>query len=639
MSGMPNMNVLSKVTARSGILLVVAALLFSSTPGEAADLSAGNYTLTMDTTLSWGARYRVSDPDPRIIGLPEGGQAFSVNADDGNLNFRGLSSNALKLTIDLNYEYSNFGVFLRGSGFYDYELEQRDRLRTPLSEEALDWAGSRAELLDAFAWYRFNLGNGGGQVRLGNQVLNWGESTFIQGGLSSLNPVDVTAIRIPGAELREAFRPNGMLWGSFDMSPALSLEAFYQYDWEPTIIDPVGTYFSSSDIAGKGASHVFLGFGAFPDTGETPFYAQPSGRPFMSVARGADRRPSDGGQYGVALRWFAEQLGGTEFGFYFANYHSRLPLVNGVTGTIQGAQAAAAAGQQAGLAVYAFFGVAPGTSPMVDALAQQAGQAAGTDAFAGTASYFLSYPEDLKMYGISWNAQLGTTGIAFQGEVSYHQDRPFLVDDVELLFAALSPISPGLAATNQVAPGGVGFSTEIPGYRLLDATQLQFTLTKVFGPLLRADQGVVVIEPAVTHVSGMPSKDVLRFEVPGTFTSGNPIHAGPGGAHAGKDFEPASRFADPTSWGYQLAGRLDYNNFVGAVNLSPRFAWVHDVSGNTPGPGGNFLEGRNALTLGMGFSYLNAWEFDLSYTNYGGAGRYNLINDRDFIAGVIKYSY
>ncbi|MCA1789420.1 MAG: DUF1302 domain-containing protein, partial [Thioalkalivibrio sp.] len=71
----------------------------------------------------------------------------------------------------------------------------------------------------------------------------------------------------------------------------------------------------------------------------------------------------------------------------------------------------------------------------------------------------------------------------------------------------------------------------------------------------------------------------------------------------------------------------------------PRFAWAHDVDGNTPGPGGNFQEGRYALTVGVAAGYLNAWEFDLSYTNYGGAGRYNLINDRDFLGGVIKYSY
>ncbi|MCD4750679.1 MAG: DUF1302 domain-containing protein, partial [Thermoanaerobaculales bacterium] len=241
--------------------------------------------------------------------------------------------------------------------------------------------------------------------------------------------------------------------------------------------------------------------------------------------------------------------------------------------------------------------------------------------------------------GFSWNAQLGTSGIAFQGEISYAQDKPFQVDDVELLFASLSPISAGLAATNQVVPGGTTFSTVIDGFRRLDATQAQFTLTKVFSQVLGADTGVLVFESAYTHVSGMPSKDVLRFEGPGTYTSGNPLHEMPGGAHAGKPYEEARHFADPNSWGYRLVGRLTFNNAIGALNLAPRFGWQHDVDGVTPGPGGNFIEGRQALSVGLAADYQNKWVFDLSYTKYNGAGRYNLINDRDFVAGVVKYSF
>ena len=622
-------------------LAAVATTMILAIPAHAADYSSGSYTLKLDTTLAWGARLRVEGRDPSIIGLPSGGTAFSVNGDDGNLNFgTGLVSNATKATMDLDFAYKNFGVFVRGTGFYDFEIENSSTDRTPLSDEARDWVGSRAELLDAFAWYKFRVGSGGAQVRAGNQVLNWGESTFTQGGLNSINPIDVGLIRVPGAELREAYRPSGMLWGSMDLTPNFSVETFYQYQWEKTVADPAGTYFSTTDFSGLGGETVFLAFAAFPDTGVTPAWAgAPLDRPFMGVSRTDERDPDDGGQYGVALRMFVPQLAGTEFGFYYVNYHSRLPVVSAITGTLQGAMAAAAAGPAAAGRIYAAYGMKPGMSAVVDAAAAAAGQAAATDAYAATARYFFTYPEDIKMYGLSWNAQLGTSGIAFQGEVSHQQDRPFLVDDVELLFASLSPISPGLAATNQVVPGGVGFETEIDGFRRLDSTQIQFTLTRAFGPMLGADQGVLLLEPALTHVAGMPSKSVLRFEGPGTYTSGNPVHAGPGGAHAGKAFEPADAFADPTSWGYQLAGRLDYNNAIGAFNLAPRFAFQHDVDGVTPGPGGNFIEGRYAITGGLAASYQNNWEVDLSYTMYDGAGRYNLINDRDFIAGVVKYSY
>jgi hypothetical protein len=626
---------------RASALAVTAAMLLTlALPLHAIDLSTQSYTLRLDTQLSWGARYRLEDPDPRLIGVPNGGTAFSVNADDGNLNWDGLVSNNARATVDLDFSRRNFGAFVRGRGFYDFAIMGDGPDRTPLSPAAEDWVGKRAEILDAFAWVKFNLGSGGGQVRAGNQVLNWGESTFTQGGLNSINPIDVATIRVPGAELREAYRPNGLVWGSFDFTQNLSLEAFYQYDWNETVADPSGTYFSTTDFAGLGGSHVFLGFGDFGDVAAPPFYAAPGlNRPFMAVPRGTDRDADDGGQYGLAARFFIPRFAGTEFGLYYVNYHSRLPLVNAITGTLQAAAGANAVAQAAAGRVYQQFGVPPGASPQVDLAAQRAGQAAATDHYASSARYFFVYPEDIKMYGLSWNTQIGATGVAFQGEVSHQQDRPFLVDDVELLFASLSPISPGLAATNQVVPGGTGFSTEIPGYRLLDSTQFQFTLTKALGPIIGADQGVLVFEPAVTHISGMPSKDVLRFEGPGTFTSGNPIHSAAGGAHAGKPFEPAEAFADPTSWGYQLAGRLDFNNAIGAFNLSPRFAFQHDVDGVTPGPGGNFIEGRRAITVGMTAAFQNTWEFDLSYSNFSGAGRYNLINDRDFVAAVIRFSY
>ena len=43
--------------------------------------------------------------------------------------------------------------------------------------------------------------------------------------------------------------------------------------------------------------------------------------------------------------------------------------------------------------------------------------------------------------------------------------------------------------------------------------------------------------------------------------------------------------------------------------------------------------------IGLGADYQSTWSADLSYTDFFGAGRYNLINDRDFIGGFIKFSF
>lgn len=593
--------------ARETALLL--ALVLGITPCAAVDGQSGEFKWSWGTTLTYGLGTRLLDADKRLIGVAAGGTSFSVNGDDSNQNYKkGLFTNAAKITSEFEFSYAKrFGGFVRGFGFYDHTNEKGDRERTPLTDEAKKRVGQRAEIRDAFLWFRFNLGSQPGELRAGAQVINWGESTFLQGGINAINPVDVSALRVPGSELRDALLPVGAVRLTLKPSESTSFEAFYQYDWTETKIDPVGSYFSTSDLAGAGATKVMLGFGSVPDTvavGHPPIGGSPVG---SAVPHGPDRSAKNGGQYGAAFRFITPYLGGAEFGAYYMNYHSRLPLIMAKTGTLAGL---------------------------------------GAGNYAATAHYFFAYPEDIKLMGLSFNTQLGRTGIALQGEVTRRKDVPLQVDDVELLFAALTPLrlvtssaalaSLGglLASTNQV--GVYGFSEEIVGYRKFDTTQAQMTGTKAFSRVLGADQLVLVLETGWSKVHDLPSQKVLRFEAPGTYTSGNIVHK-QAGVQPG--VEPSNAFPTSSAWGYVLAGRLDYSKAIGAVNLSPRFSFAHDVHGISPGPGGNFLQDRRALTLGLGFQYRINLEVDLSYTSYSGADRYNLLRDRDFIAANIKYSF
>ena len=178
-----------------------------------------------------------------------------------------LISNTAKITSDLALTYENFGLFVRGSAFYDFENEDGDRERTELSDDALDLVGKDAKLLDAYVWGNFEIADMPGQVRVGDQVLSWGESTFIQNGINVINPFDVSALRVPGAELKEALVPVGMVSASISPTENLTFEAFYQYDWEQVKIDPPGSYWSTNDFAGDGGDKVMLGFGDVPDMG------------------------------------------------------------------------------------------------------------------------------------------------------------------------------------------------------------------------------------------------------------------------------------------------------------------------------------------------------------------------------------
>ena len=145
------------------VILVMVLAVILATPAEAIDLSAqrGKFRLNIDTTVSWGTLYRMAERDMSIISPFEGGTAWSVNGDDGNLNFDegSLVSSTVKVTVDLDFVDSagnhDFGFFVRGSGFYDFALENDCCERTELSQAALDWAGHRTELLDAYAWWQF----------------------------------------------------------------------------------------------------------------------------------------------------------------------------------------------------------------------------------------------------------------------------------------------------------------------------------------------------------------------------------------------------------------------------------------------------------------------------------------------------
>ena len=226
---------------------------------EAAAPAASEFKWNWDNTLTFGLGFRLGDRDERIIGLAAGGKAYGVNGDDGNLNYdKGIYANAVMWTTEFGLSYKDFGGFFRGLAFYDFENTNGDRARTELSDDALRRVGSRAEVRDAFVYQRFTLASRPGEIRAGWQVINWGESTFIQGGINAINPIDLSVLRVPGAEPRDALLPVGAVKFSLEPTRGTAFEAFYQYTWEDLKLDPVGSYFSASDIAGAGATKVML---------------------------------------------------------------------------------------------------------------------------------------------------------------------------------------------------------------------------------------------------------------------------------------------------------------------------------------------------------------------------------------------
>ena len=68
-------------------VLAVAVALLGVSPTRAIDFEKGDFYLSFNNTLSYGLGFRMEDRDEEIIGIANGGTAFSVNGDDGNLNY------------------------------------------------------------------------------------------------------------------------------------------------------------------------------------------------------------------------------------------------------------------------------------------------------------------------------------------------------------------------------------------------------------------------------------------------------------------------------------------------------------------------------------------------------------------------
>ena len=587
-------------TKRHGIFqpktLALAVALGTAAPAYAVNFNIGAIEGQFDSSLSVGASWAMDKADPDFVGTPNGGLAFTTTGDDNRLNFkRGETfSKIFKGIHDLELKYGDTGVFVRGKYWYDFELKDEGRPWKDIddSNRKEGAQSSGAQILDAFIYHNYSLGNLPGSVRAGRQVVSWGESTFISNGINSINPIDAAAARRPGAEVKEALLPVNMLYVSQSLTDQLAMEAFYQLEWDQTIVENCGTWFASDVVADGCVDYPALSrtqmAGVLPFAG--PLGAQgvrvtPEG---VMIRRGQDRDARDSGQFGIALRWLADSA---EYGAYFMNYHSRTPVVG-----YQNASAADIMG------AFTFAG---------GALAQPY--------LLGTGNYYMEYPEDIKLYGLSFATTL-PTGTSWAGEVSYRPNMPIALNTTfntgniargpAGAFAAAGGGGPGVVAA--MATGGL----DNKGYTRREVTQVQTTFTHFFDQVMGAGRFTLVGEIGATRVGGLEARTYGRDGAYGHFS--DPL----AGARYG-----TSGFFTPTSWGYRARGIWDYSNVFAGVNLSPNISWSHDVEGYGP----VFNEGSKAISVGVDANYRNTYTASLAYTDFFG-GDYNVMTDRDFLA-------
>jgi len=595
-------------TTRQGIFqpksLALAVALGIAAPAYAVNFNIGEIEGQFDSSMSIGASWSTTDRDMDLVGAANGGTGYTQTGDDGRLNFKKgeTFSKIFKGVHDLELRYRDSGAFIRGKYWYDFELKDESRLFKDISDSNRKEAAqsSGAQILDAFVYHNYSVGDLPGTVRLGRQVVSWGESTFIGNSINSINPLDAAAFRRPGAEIKEGLIPVNMLYVSQSLSDRLSMEAFYQLEWDQTISDNCGTFFAV-DVAQDGCDTNYNILGPFDPATRAALAA--AGLTVtdegLMVPRGGDRDARDSGQFGVALRWLGDA---TEYGAYFMNYHSRTPNLS-----MQNTDNAAVIGGALG--------------------ALGAGQATVAQALLlGNGQYFLEYPEDIRLYGLSFSTTL-PTGTAWSGEVSYRPNQPVQINTTDMTGRlALSFVEAFLGGGAGAAMGQAGAISN--GYNRKEVTQLQTTFTHFFDQVLGAGRVTVVGEIGYAHVGGLESTNDVRYGRDAIYGSPtNPAALADNGRHG---------FVTANSWGYRLRTIADYNNVFAGINLKPNLSFSHDVDGY--GPNGLFNEGSKAVSIGLDAEYQNTYTASLSYTDFFG-GDYNTLVDRDFLAFSVGVNF
>lgn len=642
---------------KAGFALAGVLPLLVAAHANAVEFSfaEGEVNGSIDTTVSYGQLWRVQGQDK---------SNNDINTNDGNRNFdTGLVSEVYKVTSDLEVTYQNYGAFVRGTAFYDtqimdkrndyldsslaYQPSQNVPKDTSFTYETRHSAGRNAEILDAYVYGNWDVADMPVGARLGRQVFNWGEGVFYRGGVNTTNPVDAGKFRLPGSELKEVLVPVEALSFNLGLTDNLSAEAFYQWNWKESAIDPVGTYFSETDLFGEGGNTAYYDFSSSAQVSAaiagykalsanaaalsalTGLYANGVNTSYGSILKIADvtedLNAKNDGQYGVSFKYVVEELNSTEFGAYFVNYHAKEPTIYADLNGYKGVD------------VVALAGVDPDgpLGPAGPLGLTTAGGLATVDILGATQAK-REYAEDIRMYGFSFNTTIDETSVF--GELAYRPNLAVgiaatndLLGDLVRQGAALANNSGGSLASGLIAGQQINRNGSVSNGRRVEAFNSSIGAIHNFGTALSFDSLFGVAELASEHLRG----DSLKYNS----VTGERCIAGRANTSYATDAAMAKQdCADRDAYGYTLLLQGTWNDVYAGVNLSPFTVFKHDFQGDSHQTG-NFIEDRKAYTVGVRASYMGSLEAELQYTEFMGGGQSNSGRDRDNVGLNVKYSF
>ena len=488
--------------------------------------------ISWDNTLKYSTGFRVVGRDPELIDStvnPSNG-----NLDDGDRAFHGgLISNRVDLLTEMDIQYGSFGIRASGAGWADSAYMGNSHNNSPGTYNAISvpynkWtAGARefvlgrAELLDAFAFGKVNLGQSTLSFRGGQYAMQWGESLFfgnngIAGGMA---PMDILKLLgVPNAQFKEIIRPVPQVSFQLQFNPKFAVGAYYQLGWRRTRLAPAGTYYSIADLLDDGAERMVVG----PPAGPVPGWLR------EAFWRSKDMEPKDWGQFGVQVRMRPGR--GWDLGFYGLQYHDRTAQLH----------------------------LAPGRNVDMPAAGK-------------IGEFFWVFPQNVKAFGVSATRSFGVFN--FAGELSTRLNAPLVSDAATVLpipgFTFDNNKNP-LYATGQTVHGQVSWLATLgPSFI---AKESSFLGEIAWNSVVSIDKNPAVIDPNTTkHAVGlrMVYEPMYRQKLPGMdisfpvgiayFPMGKSQAIMSFGPDEGGDFNVGVNFSYLDSWRLGIA----YTNYYG----------------------------------------------------------------------------
>jgi len=590
-----------------------------SVGADAFPFEYGRWTGALDSQLTAGIGYRLLDPTCGLVGDTSGSCGGGANTgqwsggDNGNLNYKKgqLFSGYVKFTPELLAHDVEDGIDLLARASILYDPAAGATQRTELSRDAREQIVHNVKLLDLWAGKKFQLGDDSWRVRVGRQVLNWGESVYLYGGINASNAIDYQKSLIPGTQIKEYVLPAPMVTLAGQLGNGWNTEAYYQFGWNPNIYPPIGGYWSTADYLGNGyRDPLTFNTSNFNLTGLDPAtlakLAGAKGRipqalinqidaqllaGTAGVAAGilSDKPARNQGEFGISFH-NKPPGSGVDLGFYFLRYHDKSPVF----------------------------------------------QVVGDPTVSGGIDYQEHYLENRTLVGASTNFQIGQWALA--GELSF---RPKDAVSLSGCFTPGQPID-GNSNFNPV-PGGNcpewkdehKWETHLTGQLQLQPSENPWTLN-----LLQADTAVWTIEMVATYYQGISS--IMTQQVNGVTVAQLPASGYITWVNNGGTLVPQS-----TGTALSTGGIMDFNwTYDGTLlpgwQVTAGATYFRAISGYTPNISAAYLKGAQSLNF---YLLLNqnptVWQAGLNYTTYFGGDQPSVqpYRDRDLIGAFVTYNF